>query len=86
MALDAAFLELTARELKQTLVDARIDKIFEPTRDEVVLHMRTRTENYRLLVSARALRKRHSKTRPRRPRSACCCASIFPAAGWWMCA
>ena len=54
MALDAAFLELTARELKQTLVDARIDKIFEPTRDEVVLHMRTRTENYRLLVSARS--------------------------------
>ena len=37
MALDAALLELTARELKQRLADARIDKIFEPTRDEVVL-------------------------------------------------
>ena len=36
MALDAALLELTARELKQRLADARIDKIFEPTRDEVV--------------------------------------------------
>ena len=43
MALDAALLELTARELKQRLADARIDKIFEPTRDEVVLHLRTRT-------------------------------------------
>ena len=32
MALDAALLELTARELKQRLADARIDKIFEPTR------------------------------------------------------
>lgn len=54
MALDAALLELTARELKQRLADARIDKIFEPTRDEVVLHLRTRTENHRLLVSARS--------------------------------
>ena len=54
MALDAALLELTARELKQRLADARIDKIFEPTRDEVVLHLRTRTESHRLLVSARS--------------------------------
>lgn len=54
MALDAALLELTARELKQRLADARIDKIFEPTHDEVVLHLRTRTENHRLLVSARS--------------------------------
>ena len=42
MALDAATLALTARELKQTLGDARIDKIFEPTRDEVVLNLRMR--------------------------------------------
>ena len=31
MALDAALLALAARELKQTLLDAKIDKIFEPT-------------------------------------------------------
>ena len=54
MALDAALLELTARELRNVLADARIDKIFEPTRDEVVLHLRTRTENHRLLISARS--------------------------------
>ena len=35
MALDAATLALVANELNSTLLDAKIDKIFEPTRDEV---------------------------------------------------
>ena len=48
MALDAATLALTAGELKQTLTDAKIAKIFEPTRDELVLTLRTRTETYEL--------------------------------------
>ena len=54
MALDAATLALVARELKTSLGDARIDKIFEPTRDEVVLHLRMRTGAARLLLSARS--------------------------------
>lgn len=54
MALDAATLVLCAKELHHTLLDARIDKIFEPTRDEVVLNMRTRTDNYKLFLSARS--------------------------------
>ena len=54
MALDAALLALTARELKQTLLDAKIDKIFEPTRDEVVITLRTRTDTFKLLLSARS--------------------------------
>ena len=54
MALDAATLALTAGELKQTLTDAKIAKIFEPTRDELVLTLRTRTETHRLLLSARS--------------------------------
>ena len=41
MALDAATLALTAGELKQTLTDANDRKIFEPTRDELVLTLRT---------------------------------------------
>ena len=36
MALDAATLALTARELDARLAGARVDKIFQPTRDEVV--------------------------------------------------
>jgi len=44
MALDAATLALTAAELKATLTDAKIAKIFEPTRDELVITLRTRTD------------------------------------------
>ena len=54
MSLDAATLALVAGELKTTLLDAKIDKIFEPTRDEVLMTLRTRTETYRLLLSARS--------------------------------
>ena len=54
MALDAATLALVTAELKDRLLEARIDKIFEPTRDEVVLLLRTRTDTFRLLLSARS--------------------------------
>ena len=54
MALDAATLALTAEELKMVLLEARIDKIFEPTRDEIVLQMRSRTAGYKLFLSARS--------------------------------
>ena len=54
MALDAATLELTARELKAALTDAKIAKLFEPTRDELVITLRTRTDTYALLLSARS--------------------------------
>ena len=40
MSLDAATLALVAGELKNTLLDAKIDKIFEPTRDEVLMTLR----------------------------------------------
>ncbi|MCI7325390.1 NFACT family protein, partial [bacterium] len=54
MALDAATLALVANELKTTLLDSKIDKIFEPTRDEVLITLRSRTETFRLLLSARS--------------------------------
>ena len=54
MALDAITLSLVAQELKKNLIDAKIDKIYEPTRDEVVLQLRTRTGGYRLFCSARS--------------------------------
>ncbi len=54
MALDAATLALVTAELNTALLDAKIDKIFEPTRDEVLMTLRTRTETYKLLLSARS--------------------------------
>ena len=81
MALDAATLALTAAELKATLTDAKIAKIFEPTRDELVITLRTRTDTYALLLSARSgsarvcLTEETLKTPKRRPPSVCSCAS-----------
>lgn len=54
MALDAATLALLAAELKERMLSARIDKIFQPTRDEVLIAMRSRTESFKLFVSARS--------------------------------
>ena len=54
MALDAAILALTARELNERLAGARVDKIFQPTRDEAVLMMRSRVGSAKLLLSARS--------------------------------
>lgn len=54
MALDAAVLALLAQELKNELLDAKIDKIGQPTRDEAVLTLRTRTATRKLLLSARS--------------------------------
>ncbi|HJA25589.1 MAG TPA: NFACT family protein [Candidatus Fournierella merdigallinarum] len=76
MALDAALLALVARELKDTLLDAKIDKIFEPTRDEVVLTLRTRADTFKLLLSARSGSARICLTRetfenPQTPPSFC---------------
>ena len=54
MALDAATLELVARELDGQLSGSRIDKIFQPTKDEVVLALRGYNAGWRLLISARS--------------------------------
>ena len=52
MPLDAVVLSGLRRELEQTLVGGRIDKIYQPERDEIILNIRGRGENLRLLFSA----------------------------------
>ena len=62
MSLDAATLALVAGELKNTLLDAKIDKIFEPTRDEVLMTLRTRTET-QLKITAISFRPKSGLTK-----------------------
>ena len=52
MPLDALCLTALAEELRPTVEGARIDKIYQPTRDEVVLFIRGAQGNVRLLLSA----------------------------------
>ncbi len=52
MALDAGFLAAIAAELKTVATGARIEKVYQPERDTVVLQMRTFAGGKRLLINA----------------------------------
>lgn len=52
MALDALCLTAVVCELQATVVGAKIDKIYQPARDEVILALRGMGGNVRLLLSA----------------------------------
>ncbi len=54
MALDAITMSLLAAELDEGLAGSRIDKIHQPSKDEVVFHLRKRDGNIKLLLSARS--------------------------------
>ena len=54
MALDAITLSLLAKELDVDLQGARVDKIHQPSKDEIVMHLRKRDGNIKLLISARS--------------------------------
>ncbi len=54
MALDAITMSLLAVELDEKLQGSRIDKIHQPSKDEVVFHLRKRDGNIKLLLSARS--------------------------------
>ena len=52
MPFDAIFMTALAGELRQALTGGKVDKLYQPARDEAVLHMRAGKENVRLLLSA----------------------------------
>lgn len=52
MALDAICVRSLAEEIKSKALGGRIDKIYQPERDEIVIGIRTFTDNYKLLLCA----------------------------------
>ncbi len=54
MALDGAFLSCLREELTAALPDARVDKIHQPSREELVLALRHRAGSEKLMISIRA--------------------------------
>lgn len=54
MALDGIFLNSLLNNLKETLLEAKIDKINQPEKDEVILTFRKDRKNIRLLISSSA--------------------------------
>ena len=54
MSFDGIFLHLTLQEIKQNLLGCRVDKIYQPSRDELLFAFRTPEGAKRLLLSAKA--------------------------------
>ena len=54
MALDGAFLRHIKKEIEEKLLNTKVDKIYQPSKDEIILSMRSREGATRLLLSARA--------------------------------
>lgn len=54
MSFDGFVTRCITNELNNLLVDGKIDKVYQPERDELILSVRTRGGTYRLLLSANA--------------------------------
>lgn len=54
MALDGIFLHFLKDEIISEILGARVDKVFQPSKDEIILAFRTREGVKKLLLSARA--------------------------------
>lgn len=54
MALDGIFLSKIKDELTERAVGLRVDKVNQPTKDEIILNLRGRQGNYKLLICTRA--------------------------------
>nr|WP_300090532.1 NFACT RNA binding domain-containing protein [Sedimentibacter sp.] len=52
MSLDGIFLHSIYNELNNKLIGARVDKIYQPDKNEIVLSLRNGGENYKLLLTA----------------------------------
>lgn len=52
MAFDAGMMAAVVFELRQSLVGARVEKINQPEKDELLLSLRGEGESFRLLLSA----------------------------------
>ncbi len=54
MALDGAFLRHIKKELEEKLINSKVNKIYQPSKDEIILNMRALDGSFKLLLSARA--------------------------------
>lgn len=70
MALDGAFLSRIKQELEAVAIGARVDKIAQPTRDELIVHLRWRGGGGKLLLSAGAgnARAHFTQSSPENPK------------------
>lgn len=66
MPFDAGVMSAVVKQLRDTVIGARVDKIYQPERDEIILGLRTQEESKKLLLSALAGNSRVSFTEAER--------------------
>ncbi len=76
MALDAVFLHHIKNEFEQNIIGGRVDKIYQPNRDEILMSIRTREKTVKILFSvrpdtARVHFTKHSPENPAQPPMLC---------------
>lgn len=76
MALDTLALRCITTELENTVIGGRIEKVYQPERDEITLNIRTYTDSFRLTISASPTNPRihfssTSKNNPQTPPMFC---------------
>ena len=54
MAFDGIVINSLVGELKKKLVNSKVDKVYQPEKDEICLKIRGREENFKLVISASA--------------------------------
>jgi predicted ribosome quality control (RQC) complex YloA/Tae2 family protein len=54
MPFDGIVTKCVVNELSQSILDGRIDKIFQPEADEILINIRSKGQNYKLVLSANA--------------------------------
>jgi len=54
MTIDGLTLNACVKELQKTIIGAKVEKVFQPLKDEIGLALRTQTANVRLLISLSA--------------------------------
>jgi len=52
MPFDGSVVHSIVSELNRTIVNGKIDKIYQPEKDELIIHIRNYKDNYKLLMSA----------------------------------
>ncbi len=76
MALDGIYLHFLKMELKEALIGAKAEKIYQPTKNELVIVLRTRQGAYKLFFSCSGNSSRvniteHSPDNPQKPPMLC---------------
>ena len=79
MALDGIFLYHLKNEIADFAIDSRVDKIHQPSKDEIVINLRSRQGSKKLLLSCNADSARiHFRRKTRQSRL---CFACFYAKG-----